>query len=226
MAGRKKALAELLLNKAFVELPAFFDDHPAAVRKLYALTYDRNPLLRWRAVSGFGMLARHRPDKVDRTLSRLAYAFNDEASTFAQMAAAVVGEITAAAPELTDRVVRMGVHYLEDEETCHGPNRSVAITLSSLWGAGRAASKRPEVVAGVIETLVRFCRDPEPDLRGHALWVMARAGLPLAGGLLETLRADGAGVRFYDPVSTELIASRVGDFAKDVAAISDSNSVG
>lgn len=220
MADAKTLLGKLLLDKAFEELPSFSDRYPSAVRKLFALTYDRTPLLRWRAVIGFGILARSRPEKVDRTLSRLAYALNDEASTYARMVAAVLGEMTAANPSMTDRVVRMGVHYLGDEETCHGPNRNVEILVSVLWGAGRTASVRPDIIAEIVDVLRRLTWDPEPDVRGHALWVLAQAGLSLDEDARRRLLEDRAMVALFDPESAEFVMKPVAAYAESVGPLS------
>lgn len=176
MTARKADLVRLLLEQAWEKLPEQVEQDGAMLRKLFTLLYDREPLLRWRAVLGFGLLARERPHIVARTLSRLAFALNDEASTCGWMSAPAIGEMSAQNPELTRSVVRIVVHYITDLETCHQENRNVELLCSALWAIGRVASRRPELLHEVQESVRLFMQDPEPQVRGHAYWCAAQGG--------------------------------------------------
>ncbi|MBF0283428.1 MAG: hypothetical protein HQL51_03120 [Magnetococcales bacterium] len=215
----KEGLARLLWNKEWDRLPALVDQEPATVRKLFSLLFDREPLLAWRAVLGFGVLARHRPDPVRRALSRLAFALNDEATICAWMNAPAVGEMAAARPALTRDVVRIIVHYFEDEETCRGTNRNVRVLCAALWAVGRVGSRDPELVREVWPTLSGFTRDREAEVRAHAWWAVGaiRRGTPDGGWSLpefEEVETAADPVAVFDPETAEFVTQSVERFAR------------
>lgn len=209
----RERLGRLLADKRLAELPAMLDRGGGGVlRKLYALLFDET--LGWRAVSAFGVLAEARPALVRRTVSRLAWSLNDEASTCGRLNGAALGEMAARNPDLTRQVVRIVVHYCEDYETCHGINRNVEVLCAALWAVGRVGSRQPELAAEVAGTLAGFMADPVAEVRGHALWALAQAGLrtpiPLA------LRRDGAQVTIYQPRSLEMESRAIAEWAVPV----------
>lgn len=214
MADTKAHLVALLENREFHEIPVLARRDSATVRKLFALLYDRDPLLRWRSVMGFGWLAEQWPEGVERTLSRLAYALNDEASICGWMSAPAIGEMTGRNPSLTGRVVRIVVHYITDVETCHGGNRNVEILCSALWAIGRIATRHPELLGEVQDTVTRFMADPESMVRAHALWCVGHAG---RGGVFQippSALTDDAPARVFDPASASFQEEPVAFFAR------------
>lgn len=214
MANVKTILTRLLEEGYWDQLPALAREDGATVRKLFALLYDRDPLLRWRSVLGFGVLAREQPASVERTLSRLAYALNDEASICGWMSAPAIGEMTAQNPALTDRVVRIVVHYITDVETCHGGNRNVEILCSALWAIGRIATRRPELLREVEKTVAGFMTDPVAAVRAHAWWCMGQAGQLHRFEGTALGEGDARLASVFDPVSGTFREEPVAFFAR------------
>lgn len=216
MADSRDLLIQILNQGRLDRLPDLADRHPDLVRKLYALLFNRDELLGWRAVLGLGELAAHRPGKVRRTISRLAWSINDEASTCGRLNPAALGEITARNPELTREVVRIVVHYFEDPETCHGSHRNVEVLCSSLWAIGRIGQPLPHLVEEVLPTLIRFLADPLPQVRACAAWAMGRAGMgrtALPDPLVSTLLQDSARVAIFDPDVGDRVSRSVAQWA-------------
>lgn len=198
-------------EKRFDEAVALAALEPSGIRKVYALLFDRDPALAWSAVLVMGGLAAAHPVKVKRTLSRLAYSLNDEASTCAWMAAPAVAEMTVANPDLTRDVVRIILHYFEDEETSHGPNRNVDVLVSALWAIGRVADVVPALVAEVMPTIRRFCVDLDVVVRAHAFWALARMAPEVARH--EVREDDQAMAAVFDPDRADWIRQPVFQFA-------------
>ncbi|NGZ28559.1 MAG: hypothetical protein G8345_16920 [Magnetococcales bacterium] len=219
MTGRvKDELRTLLEQKQFDALPQLANQDGAVVRKLFSLLYDSEPLLRWRAVMGFGILAAKAPGKVGRTVSRLAYALNDEASICAWSTAPAVAEMAHHNPALTKEVVRIVVHYVEDAEACQSSNRNPVVLCSALWAAGRVGIRQPELIAEIWPTLQNYSRDALADVRGHAYWAMGLRGerhqdpIPMEGW------NDENPATVFDPRVGDLITLPVREFARQAYA--------
>lgn len=198
----KAQLRQCLQERAFDALSALVVGHPAGVRKLYALLYDAEPLVRWRAVLGFGRVAERAPELVRRTVSRLAYALNDEAGVCAWSTAPAVAEIGHRHGDLTKEVVRIVVHYFEDAEACQSVNRNPVVLCSALWAVGRVGVRQPTLLEEVWPTLARYTGDALPEVRGHAYWAMGHSRLlarPAIRG--HEVKADRRGVTDETPVS-------------------------
>lgn len=214
MASGREQVVRLLADKRFADLSDLANARPGVVRGLFSCLYDRDPLLQWRAVLGFGELAAHAPGRVERTLSRLAYALNDEASICAWMSAPAVGEMTARNPDFTRRVVRVIVHYFTDPEACHGVNRNLQVLVSCLWVVGRIGSVHPALFHEVGAVVQGFMSDPVADVRGHALWAVVQASATRDWPVPGEMREDTAPTVVFDPVSAEFQSGSVGSFAR------------
>lgn len=219
----KDGVRACLLDQDYPRLIARIQDDPAGVRKLFSLLYDAESLLRWRAVVGFGMLAEQAPQRVERIVSRLAYALNDEASICAWSTAPAVAEMAHRQPALTRNVVRIVVHYFEDVEACQSTNRNPVVLCSALWAVGRIGVGQPQLLEQeeIWPTLAGYTADPLPEVRGHAYWAIGHGRL-LAQPALQRQAAlvsrdgltDGATVAVFDPETGEMPVQAVGELAR------------
>lgn len=77
------------------------------------------------------------------------------------------------------------------------PEDAVRFRPGALWGLGRLAQARPAWVRPEGDRLVPCLADPDPHVRGLALWALSQAGYLPPQSLLEQLARDRARLQIY-----------------------------
>jgi rubrerythrin len=154
--------------------------------------------IRWRAITAFGVAAADLADKDMEAgrviLQRLMWNLNEESGNYAPGAAEAMAEIMAANRGLADEFAHVlvsfitpGGLYLDDEQLLKG----------AIWGIGRLAQKRPELLKDALAPLATFLGSRDPQLRGLAAWATIRIGGKDAAAAWEELRKDHAEIKLY-----------------------------
>jgi hypothetical protein len=196
----KKVVADLLVSEAFpasleavIQLPA-----RKVVNPLFAFFCDRNPLLRWRAVTAMGAvvagLAEKNVESARVVMRRFMWNLNEESGGIGWGCPEAMGECTARSAPLADEYGCILLSYLRPE--CNFIDHP-ALQEGVLWGIGRLAHARPAMMADGVEFLAPFLESPEAALRGLAAWACGPLTDARLTPLLEKLENDGASLRLY-----------------------------
>lgn len=228
--GDLKALIEKRLRaRAYGEIISDCGPGRRTVRVLRSLLYSPDDLLRWRTVTMFGWLAVNHPKLIAPDVQRLIWSLNDEAGSIGRGAPETIGEMARNNLPLAREGIHIVAHYLEDRETCRPPKRNLEILIGALWAVGRVGERHPSVVAEVSPTVVSFLADPEPRVRGHALWALGQVGLANRRDAVESRVGDSGKVVLYDKehlreTTVSAIASAVLSSLKEARESDDASS--
>ncbi|NOY52674.1 MAG: hypothetical protein GXP58_03530 [Deltaproteobacteria bacterium] len=213
MRNDKAAAKKLLREGRYPEILSRLGEKRRTVRLLRSLLYEDERIIKWRAVTMFGRLARENPELIIPEVDRLIWSLNDEAGSIGRSAPETLGEIARNNARIARDGGKVVVHYIEDTETCRPPNRNLEILVGVLWAIGRIGERRPEEVEEVLTTVESFCKDPDANVRGHALWALGRTRV---AGFIESIRNcmdDAGSVIIYE--DEWLRSCTVGQLAQD-----------
>lgn len=170
-----------------------------AVNPLFGFFNNRNPWVRWRAVTAMGAvvaeLAESEMESARVIMRRLMWSLNDESGGIGWGSPEAMGEIVARSRPIADEFAQILVSYLMTEGNFI---EHPILQRGVLWGIGRAARSRPEAVRSTIPGLRDFLGADEAPLRGLAAW----AAFPLVDArlveALKSLDGDPAIVEIYE----------------------------
>jgi len=212
----KQIVARVLRSSNWPTALESICDHPArqVVNPLFALFCDRDPLLRWRAVTAMGAvvarLAEETLESARVVIRRFMWNLNEESGGIGWGCPEAMGECLARSIRLADEYGCILISYLH-------PGRNFiehpALQEGVLWGFGRLAHARSALTADCGEVLSPFLESSESALRGLAAWASAPLADPRLMPRLEKLTADRASFMLY---REERLESRsVGDLAQE-----------
>jgi hypothetical protein len=204
----KHELRALLLEG---RLDAVAERSETATRVLGALvplTYDRDPLIAWRAVEAMGVaaerIAARDPRAVREHLRRLTWLITEESGGICWRAPEAMAEIVARLPEAYAEFVPIVVHLLAEtaaEDLAH-------FRVGMLWAIGRLGSVAVPQLEDVLPAMAAALEHPDPQVRGVAAWALWRVGQGEVVVRCGMLADDGAPVDLYE--AGELARTTVG----------------
>jgi hypothetical protein len=168
---------------------------------LFTLTYDSDPLIVKRAIEAYGRaaarIAASRPEFVREHLRRLFWLITDESGGIAWHAPEAIGEVIRNRPEEFLDFVPLLVSVLDLE-----PEDLVRFLAGTLYAIGRLAEAAPESLSGEQRRWIRgqaerALASPDPQVRGMALWCLARLPGADAAETAWSLAADAGPVVLY-----------------------------
>ena len=196
----KAHMRDLLLEADFGQAMAALTALPArrAVNPLFSFFCSETPLLRWRAVSGMGVVVSHLADTEMESarvvMRRLMWTLNDESGGIGWGAPEAMGEITARHAALAAEFACILVSYIRPD--CNFLEHPV-LQRGVLWGLGRLAHSRPETAAQAVPFVRPFLASADAWHRGHAAWFMRAFDKALEDDDLTALNRDTAYFSFY-----------------------------
>jgi hypothetical protein len=169
-----------------------------AVNPLISFFCSGDSLLRWRAVSGMGVvvsgLAEAEMESARVVMRRLMWTLNDESGGIGWGAPEAMGEITARHAGLAAEFASILVSYIRpDGNFLEHP----VLQRGLLWGLGRLAHARPQAAADAVPFSAPFLNSPDPSHRGHAAWFRNAYPTPAARSAVGGLTADKTLFTFY-----------------------------
>ena len=193
----KKRLRHLLQKHHLEEIADLALSKRRVLGLLISLTYDRDPLIGWRAIEAMGvaaeLVAQNDPDCVRDLLRRLHWLISEESGGICWHAPEAMAEIVHRNAETFRDYVPIIVWLLREmaeEDLIH-------FRAGILWAIGRLgplADKQFDSVAPA----TRSCLDhADPQVRGMAVWCMVQCGRRQLLAAREDLLADDAPVTFY-----------------------------
>ncbi len=170
-----------------------------AVSPVIGLFCSTDPLIRWRAVTAFGVVAAGIADRDMESarvvMRRLMWSLNDESGGIGWGAPEAMGEAAARHDRIFAEYGSMLVSYIRPD--CNFLEHE-GLQRGTLWGLGRMAHARPGCADGLLSFLAPFFTSTDAHHRGLAAWAArASAHPPVEEFLRSGLLADEAELPFY-----------------------------
>ena len=167
---------------------------------LVALTYDPDPLIAWRSIEAFGIVAGAMADRdaefVRGHLRRLLWLLSDESGGIGWRAPELIGELLHHRPEQFAEFIPLLVALLDLEA-----EDAARFRAGTLWAISRVASVETlhatSLLLAAAAEIESYLKDDDPQVRGLAALCLIR--LDRASVLAGAGGAQGAGALLEDP---------------------------
>lgn len=196
----KRYLRDRLMAEDFSSALSAVLDLPArkAVNPLISFFCNNDAVLRWRSVSALGMVVAHLADE-DResarvVMRRLMWSLNDESGGIGWGAPEALGEITARHEGLAGEFGHIMLSYVRED--CNYLEHEV-LQRGVLWGCGRLAHARPEMVLPAAGCLFPFLASDDSYHRGYAAWALRALALADPPITWQACLKDQGRLQFY-----------------------------
>lgn len=182
-------------------------EDPLVLRKIQRLLYSTDEMLMWKAITTLGAvagaLATDRPTLVGDLVRRLFLASGDSAATN-WGSIETIGEIIRAQPKIYGSFVRHLIGFVNDPPSCP----------AVLWAIGRIGELHPQVVrSNAFFALFALLSNPEPKVRGHAVWAFGRMKAQEPLKAIQGMMDDTEELTLFDGHS--IIYKTVGELASE-----------
>jgi len=202
MGGRqlKKKVFELLSDKGFEKGILKISEFSArvVVNPLFSFFYNSDELIKWRAVTAMGVvvsnLADHDMESARVVMRRLIWNLNDESGGIGWGSPEAMGEIMARHEGLAKEYYKILLSYIMPDGNYI---EHEILQRGVLWGIGRLAHARPNLVKDFAHLLCPYMESPDPALRGLAAWTAGLFDCETTNRLLKDLEKDQATLTFY-----------------------------
>lgn len=218
----KARLRELLAEGDFEGITEMAVEKRRVLGSLVTLTYDPDPQTGWRAVEALGLAARRvaedTPEQVREYLRRLYWLISEESGGICWHAPAAMAEIVRHKPNLFPDYVPIVVFlilYLAEEDLDH-------FKTDVLWAIGRLGPVASPHIEEVEPAIVLALDDPDPQVRGIAVWCLGQLDRAMTLAGRSDLLADDGPVALYEDGSLE--PTSVGALVRRVLQETDVNS--
>jgi hypothetical protein len=206
---REKVLG-LLKERDLFGLLAWARSHRGAFRTLNTFTFDRDDLIRWRAIEALGKVAGEKakddPHGVRDWIRRLLWSMNDESGATGWHAPEVIGEILANVPALIPEYGGLLAHYFREEPFERG----------SCWAAARAATVDPSPFEKIREELAASLKSPDPVMRTWAFVALNAMGHALSDSrAVQGLEQETTLLTTYDHETGEIRRCTAGTIVQE-----------
>lgn len=202
------------------QLKSYFD---LPLRKilgpLFSLLLAPDPLLKWRAVSAFGVtvsrLAEQDLESARVVMRRLMWNLNEESGAIGWGAPESMGDSLARSPRLAGEFNRILISYAREPESGDGNFLDhEPLRRGVYWGMARLAEVRPDLVGQGLPTFLELVEDADPLVRVLGIWGLGSVG---SAGQIETALRPCVGDR--RPVilyrNDQLMECTVSDLAQE-----------
>jgi hypothetical protein len=190
------------------------------INPLFSFLLSSDEQTRWRAITAMGAvvadLAEKDMESARVIMRRLMWSLNDESGGIGWGAPEAMGEIMASHEGLAKEYADVLISYIWEDGNFleYEP-----LQRGAVWGLGRVAQARPDLVQDGLPHLLSFLESPDATVRGLAAWTLGLLGAEAARPQLEALLQDDARISVY--VDRRLVHCSVSDLAKDALAFID-----
>lgn len=185
-----------------------------SVNYLISFFYDREEILRWRAIAAFGrvvaMLANENMESARVIMRRLMWNLNDESGGIGWGSPEAMGEATALHPKLGDEFACILRSYVRPEENFL---EHEMLQRGVIWSIGRLAARRPECLPETDTYLMPFLESKDKYHRGFSAWALGNLKSRAAVNALELMAEDKDEIKFFNDLQFSKLT--VGALAKE-----------
>ncbi len=190
------------------------------VNYLLSFLFHPVPRVKWRTVTALGIvvdrMAHESMESARNIMRRLIWSLNDESGGIGWGSAETMGEIMAVNGPLAGEYHCILLSYVQKEGN---PLENPLLERGVLWGIGRLAQERPELVEGCGCHLVPYLQSEDPIHRGYALWALGFLKEEIPVRVLAHLKEDATEVQIYE--GNGLGIFRICDLARRLDAEGD-----
>jgi HEAT repeat protein len=189
---RLSAIKDILLREDYEGLLETADQDLGRIASaLIGLLVDLDERIKWRAVKALGLVGRRLylqdPERLRKVLRQLIWNLNEESGGIGWGMAEAFGEILAAVPELREEFGPLLVSYLA-EEACRPGNPE--LVKGVVWAIGRMKNLESRGLDRALPFLLALLDNPDPTLKGLAIWTLGETGAGKARPSLEKLQTE------------------------------------
>ena len=212
----KKKLFYLLEQKDFTEALEQIESYPlkSSIGPLFSFFYSKDDQVKWRAITAMGAIVSRLAD-VDIesgrvVMRRLMWSLNDESGGIGWGSPEAMAEIMARNRRLADEYRNMLVSYI-----CEDGNyvEYEMLQRGVLWGFGRLAHARPELLYNCSSLLVPYMSASDPYLKGLAAWASGPLDLSPVRNCLEKLLENHCVIKIF--LNLELVDRKISRLARE-----------
>jgi hypothetical protein len=202
----KKILPALLKNEEFEKSLEEICLMPArkVISPLFSFFYNTDELIKWRAVTAMGVvvarLACEDLESARIVMRRLMWNLNDESGGIGWGSPEAMGEIMARHDRLAEEYACILVSYINEAGNFL---EYEMLQRGVLWGLGRLAHARPDLVRDAAAYLPLFLRSKDAVHRGLAAWVAGAIPSEMTESLLKPLVTDEARIDIFINMNLE-----------------------
>ncbi|MEA3385411.1 MAG: HEAT repeat domain-containing protein [Thermodesulfobacteriota bacterium] len=203
----KQQVKTLVQDGEVEKIRAMALEDPLVLRKIQRLLYSTDEMLMWKAITTLGAVAgaltTDRSALVGDLVRRLLLASGDSAATN-WGSIETLGEIIRAQPKIYGSFLPHILGFINDPPSCP----------AVLWAIGRIGELHPRVVrSSEFFALFALLKNPEPKIRGLAVWVFGCMKAKEALKAIQGMMDDTGEFRFFDGQS--IIYKTVGELASE-----------
>jgi HEAT repeat protein len=217
--GLKKRFSKLLTLESLDRALGLLNDQPAgqAINALFSFLPSTDPKVRWAAVTAMGSmvsgLADRQMERARVVMRRLMWQLNDESGGIGWGCPEAMGEIMASHEGLANEFAHILVSYIRKDGN---PLEYEPLQQGVIWGIGRLAEIRPQLLREAVPYLVPFLKVQCAALRGLAAWALGRLGAKAVRSEIHSLVHDTAEIEIF--VNREIMRCQVGELAENAIA--------
>jgi hypothetical protein len=210
----KKKFLALLRNEGFEKSLEEICLIPVrrVVNPLFSFFYHTDELVKWRAITAMGVvvarLAHEDFESARIVMRRLMWNLNDESGGIGWGSPEAMGEIMARHDRLAKEYACILVSYINEAGNFL---EHEMLQRGVLWGLGRLAHARSELVRDAAAYLPLFMRSKDAVHRGLAAWVAGAIPSEMTESLLKHLVTDEARINIF--INMNLVERTVGQLA-------------
>jgi hypothetical protein len=212
----KKKIFHLLEQKDFTNALEQIESYPlkSLIGPLFSLFYNKDDQVRWRAITAMGMIVSKLADLNIESgrivMRRLMWNLNDESGGIGWGSPEAMGEIMARNSRLADEYRNIFISYLCEEGNYV---EYEMLQRGVLWGFGRLAYARPELLYSSSPLLVPYLSSSDSNLKGLAAWAAGPLDLSPVRIYLEKLLGDHSVIKIF--LNLELVDRKISRLAYD-----------
>lgn len=184
-----------------------------AVNPLFSFLCSGDEILKWRSVTAMGeviaQLAEKDTESARVIMRRLMWHLNDESGGIGWGCPEAMGEIMARNDQLAEEFWCILISYIQPDGNFL---EHQTLQRGLLWGIGRLAHARPQLLKDTVEYLHPFLQDSDPYLRGLATWAAGAIQNINTQKLISNLQTDTAELKIY--LNQNLVLCTVAQLAK------------
>jgi hypothetical protein len=185
-------------------------------RKFFSDLCSQDDAVKWAAVTAMGIyvseLGENNLEAARNWMRRFMWQLNDESGNVGWGIPEVMGEVMARHKGLALEFAAILVSYIREDGNFleYEP-----LQRGALWGIGRLAEVRPEILFPLLipPYLIPFLNSPDADVRGLSIWVAGLIKAPEAEGPIEKFMRDDTPIRTFR--NGIIVTVRIRDFAKE-----------
>jgi hypothetical protein len=168
------------------------------INPLFSFLCSTEPKVKWRAVKAIGEvmknIAEEDMESARVVMRRMIWNLNDESGGIGWGLPEAMGEVMARHHGLADEYVMILESYIREDGSFL---EHVPLQRGVLWGLGRLAQERPELLKNATPHLQPFLSSEDAALRGLAAWTMGFLVSSQRNGAMAKLETDETEVTLY-----------------------------